>query len=95
MHNQEALLCPIRHEIGGAGGTLENAQAIAAHESPRTTKLYDRTADIITLDEVERICDLANRPLPLTDLDESCSSPSAFQDPGLRGLEDVSLRILT
>jgi site-specific recombinase XerD len=38
-----------------AGGTLENAQAMAAHESPRTTKLYDRTADGITLDEIERI----------------------------------------
>jgi site-specific recombinase XerC len=38
-----------------AGGTLENAQAMAAHESPRTTKLYDRTADAVTLDEVERI----------------------------------------
>jgi hypothetical protein len=37
------------------GGTSENAQAIAAHESPRTTKLYDRTSDEITLDEVERI----------------------------------------
>ena len=37
------------------GGTIENAQAIAAHESPRTTKLYDRTSDEITLDEVERI----------------------------------------
>jgi len=37
------------------GGTIENAQAIAAHESPRTTKLYDRTLDEITLDEVERI----------------------------------------
>jgi site-specific recombinase XerD len=37
------------------GGTIENAQAIAAHESPRTTKLYDRTADEITLDEIERI----------------------------------------
>jgi integrase/recombinase XerD len=37
------------------GGTIENAQAIAAHESPRTTKLYDRTKDEITLDEVERI----------------------------------------
>src|SRR5262252_6226063 len=32
-----------------AGATLENAQAMAAHESPRTTKLYDRTADVITL----------------------------------------------
>jgi site-specific recombinase XerC len=38
-----------------AGGTLENAQAMAAHESPRTTKLHDRTSDAITLDEVERI----------------------------------------
>jgi integrase len=37
------------------GGTLENAQTMAAHESPRTTKLYDRTNDAITLDEVERI----------------------------------------
>jgi integrase len=38
-----------------AGGTLENAQAMAVHEGPRTTKLYDRTGDEITLDEVERI----------------------------------------
>jgi hypothetical protein len=38
-----------------ARGTLENAQAMAAQESPRTTKLYDRTGDEITLDEVERI----------------------------------------
>jgi integrase len=37
------------------GGTIENAQAIVANESPRTTKLYDRTGDEITLDEVERI----------------------------------------
>jgi len=37
------------------GGSLENAQAIAAHESPRTTKLYDRTADAITLEEIERV----------------------------------------
>ncbi len=37
------------------GGTIENAQQIAAHESPRTTKLYDRTSDAISLDEIERI----------------------------------------
>ena len=37
------------------GGSLEGAQAMAAHASPRTTKLYDRTGDEITLDEVERI----------------------------------------
>jgi len=39
----------------GNDGTLEKAQAIAAHESPRTTKLYDRTSDDITLDEIEKI----------------------------------------
>ncbi len=37
------------------GGTLENAQAIANHASARTTKLYDRRGDAISLDEVERI----------------------------------------
>ncbi len=37
------------------GGTIEGEQAIAAHGSPRTTKLYDRTADDITLDDIERI----------------------------------------
>jgi site-specific recombinase XerD len=37
------------------GGTIEHAQRIAAHESPKTTKLYDRTGDAIDLDEIERI----------------------------------------
>jgi site-specific recombinase XerD len=37
------------------GGTLEHAQHMAAHESSRTTGLYDRRKDEITLDEVERI----------------------------------------
>jgi hypothetical protein len=34
-------------------GTLEHAQQIAAHQSPRTTNLYDRTKYEISLDEVE------------------------------------------
>ena len=37
------------------GGTLEHAQQIAGHASPKTTKLYDRTANTITVDEIERI----------------------------------------
>jgi hypothetical protein len=37
-----------------AGGRLENARAMAVHEGLLTTKLYDRTGDKITLDEVER-----------------------------------------
>jgi site-specific recombinase XerD len=37
------------------GGALEHAQEMAAHESPRTTKLYDRTKERLTQDEVKRI----------------------------------------
>ena len=49
-----------RHRSGitaylNAGGSLENAQAMAAHGSPRTTKLYDCTGDELSLEEVERI----------------------------------------
>jgi site-specific recombinase XerD len=36
-------------------GTLEHAQTLANHASPRTTKLYDRRTDEISLDEVEKI----------------------------------------
>jgi len=55
----------VPHERGGEGIRFlprlriepldEHAQAIAAHASPRTTKLYDRRGEAITLDEVERI----------------------------------------
>jgi hypothetical protein len=34
---------------------LENAAAMANHASTRTTQLYDRRHDEISLDEVERI----------------------------------------
>lgn len=37
------------------GGTLERAAAMANHASTRTTQLYDRRADEVTLDEVERV----------------------------------------
>jgi len=37
------------------GGTLELAQTTANHESPRTTKLYDRTREELSLDEMEKI----------------------------------------
>jgi site-specific recombinase XerD len=37
------------------GGLLEYAQQMAAHESARTTKLYDRRNDQVTLDQVEHI----------------------------------------
>ncbi len=36
-------------------GTLEHAQAMANHSSPRTTKLYDRRNDEASLDEHEKV----------------------------------------
>jgi hypothetical protein len=36
-------------------GTLEHAQNMAAHSSPRTTKLYNRRNDEAALDEYERV----------------------------------------
>ena len=38
-----------------AGGTLETAARIAGHESTRTTQLYNRLQDEVSLDEIERI----------------------------------------
>jgi integrase/recombinase XerD len=40
----------LRHE-----GTLEKAQNMACHESARTTGLYDRRSDAVTLEEIERV----------------------------------------
>jgi integrase len=37
------------------GGTLEKAAAMANHSSTRTTQLYDRRRDEMSLDEIERI----------------------------------------
>ena len=37
------------------GGTLEKAAMIANRASTRTTRLYDRRNDEVSLDEVERI----------------------------------------
>ena len=38
-----------------AGGTLETAARIAGHESTRTTQLYNRLPEEVSLDEIERI----------------------------------------
>jgi integrase/recombinase XerD len=68
MIRRRALAAGIKTEIGchtfratgitaylRNGGKLEIAQQMAAHESSRTTGLYDRQNDEISLDEVERI----------------------------------------
>jgi hypothetical protein len=38
-----------------ADGTFENAQAMAPHEIPQTTKLYGHMGLEITIDKIERI----------------------------------------
>ena len=68
MIRRRALAAGIKTEIGchtfratgitaylKNGGKLEVAQQMAAHESARTTGLYDRRNDEVSLDEVERI----------------------------------------
>jgi len=37
------------------GGALETAAAMANHSSTRTTQLYDRRSDQVSLDEIERV----------------------------------------
>jgi integrase len=55
----EAIRCHTFRATGTTaylnGGALEHLQEMAAHESPRTTKLYDCTKERLTQDEVERI----------------------------------------
>jgi len=68
MIRQRAAAAGIKTEIGchtfratgitaylKNGGRLEIAQQMASHESSRTTGLYDRRGDEVSLDEVERI----------------------------------------
>jgi integrase/recombinase XerD len=68
MIRKRALAAGIETEIGSHtfratgitaylknGGRLEIAQKMAAHESARTTGLYDRRNDDALLDEVERV----------------------------------------
>ena len=68
MVRRRALAAGLKTQIGNhtfratgitaylkSGGTLENAAVMANHASTRTTQLYDRRSDDISLDEVERI----------------------------------------
>jgi len=43
------------HGVFGPTAARWSTRSMAAHESPRTTKLYDRTKERLTQDEVERI----------------------------------------
>ena len=51
-HNLEQYL---DEYIAAAAAASASRRGSANHESPRTTKLYDRRQDEISLDEVERI----------------------------------------
>ena len=41
--------------LENTGSKLEHAQQIAAHANSKTTQLYDRRDEEISLDEIERI----------------------------------------
>jgi integrase/recombinase XerD len=43
------------HTFRATGITIYLSNGGVPHESPRTTKLYDRTSDAVSLDEVERV----------------------------------------
>jgi hypothetical protein len=38
-----------------SGGTIEIAQRIAGHTSSATTRIYDRSGDKLTIQEIERV----------------------------------------
>jgi integrase len=42
-------------EYMNSGGTIEIAQRIAGHASSATTRIYDRSGDQLTLQEIERV----------------------------------------
>ena len=42
-------------EYMNAGGTIEIAQQIAGHKSSSTTRIYDRSQDLLTIEEIERV----------------------------------------
>ena len=42
-------------EYMNSGGTIEITQRIAGHTSPATTRIYDRSGDRLTLEEIERV----------------------------------------
>ena len=42
-------------EYMNRGGTIDLAQRIAGHQSSTTTKIYDRSRDRLTLEEIERV----------------------------------------
>ena len=57
---QKALSCHTFRASGitnyrANGGSLEHAQQIAPHASARTTKLCDRSEDLLTVEEIQRI----------------------------------------
>jgi len=45
----------LRFQEKRGGGSIEIAQQIAGHKSPSTTRTYDRSRDLLTIEEVERV----------------------------------------
>ena len=63
------------------GGTMEHAQQIAGHASPKTTKLYDRTADTVTVDEISTTKEPLGRPWRRREAASPAGASSRLHDP--------------
>jgi len=84
------------------GGKLEVAQQMANHESARTTGLYDRRNDQVSLDEVERIVkvtgfvasapDFTAQPIVVNGASEFLGD--VFQDAGVHARSAVGVAAL-
>jgi hypothetical protein len=66
--------------------TLETAAAMAAHASTRTTQLYDRRRDELTLDEADRDLNGEGRARPFGPGSRERSSVPRLRPCGLRSL---------
>ena len=45
----------LHHDFRKNGGSRGKAAQLAAHGSDRTTRVYDRSDEPVTLDEIERV----------------------------------------
>ena len=49
------LFRKVKPSISQTAEPFEKTQLMAGHADPRTTKLYDRTSNAVSLDEVEQV----------------------------------------
>jgi hypothetical protein len=61
------------------GGTVEHGQQVASHASPTDDEALYRTADTISLDEIERIVTWRRVAFPQWQLTSDCDATMGFE----------------